>query len=86
MAENLKKELEELRRQRNDFYILLQNKGYEIMDLKRRICDELCNYPAYTLLEMLISLQKTTIPPEETTGGDHRPDDGDQKPDRGDPA
>lgn len=82
MAENLKKELEELRRQRNDFYILLQNKGYEIMDLKRRICDELCNYPAYTLLEMLISLQKN----RDTTGGDRRPDDGDQKPDRGDPA
>lgn len=82
MTENLKKELEELRQQRNDFYILLQEKGYEIMDLKRRICDELCNYPAYTLLEMLISLQKN----HDTTGGDRRPDDGDQKPDRGDPA
>lgn len=65
MAENLKKELEELRQQRNEFYMLLQKRGYEIADLKRRICDELYNYPAHTLLELLISLQKTTIPPEE---------------------
>ena len=82
MAENLKKELEELRQQRNDFYTLLQNKGYEIADLKRRICDELYNYPASTLLEMLISLQKN----HDTTGGGRRPDDGDQKPYRGGPA
>lgn len=65
MTENLKKELEELRRQRADLDTQLQRKGYEIADLKRRICDELCNYPAHTLLELLISLQQTTIPPEE---------------------
>lgn len=53
MTESLEKELEELRQQRN-----------EIADLKRRICDELYTYPAYALLETLISLQKTAITPE----------------------
>ena len=53
MTENLEKELEELRQQRN-----------EISDLKRRICDELYNYPAYALLETLISLRKSAITPE----------------------
>lgn len=64
MTENQEKELEELRRQRNDFDALLRKKGYEIADLKRRICDELYIYPAYVLLETLISLQKTAITPE----------------------
>lgn len=64
MTENLEKELEELRQQRNEFHALLQKKGYEISDLKRRICDELYTYPAYALLETLISLQKTAITPE----------------------
>ena len=64
MTENLEKELEELRQQRNEFHALLQKKGYEIADLKRRICDELYTYPAYALLETLISLQKTAITPE----------------------
>ena len=59
--EDLKKELEELRQQRNDFYVKLQKRGYEIADLKRRICDELYNYPAYALLETLISLRKSYI-------------------------
>lgn len=58
------KEIEELRQQRNDFHAQLQKKGYEIADLKRRICDELYTYPAYVLLETLISLQKTAITPE----------------------
>lgn len=64
MTENLKKELEDLRQQRADLDTQLQRKGYEISDLKRRICDELYTYPAYALLETLISLQKNAIPPE----------------------
>ena len=64
MTENLEKEIEELRQQRNEFYILLQRKGDEIADLKRRICDELYTYPAYALLETLISLRKSAITPE----------------------
>ena len=60
-TEDLKKELEELRQQRNDFYVKLQKRGYEIADLKRRICDELYTYPAYALLEALISLRKSYI-------------------------
>ena len=64
MTDDVTKELEELRQQRNDFHAQLQRKGYEIADLKRRICDELYAYPAYVLLETLISLQKTAITPE----------------------
>ena len=64
MTENLEKEIEELRQQRNEFYILLQRKGDELADLKRRICDELYTYPAYALLETLISLRKSAITPE----------------------
>lgn len=64
MTENLEKELEELRQQRNEFHTLLQKKGYEIAGLKRRICDELYTYPAYALLETLISLRKSAITPE----------------------
>lgn len=57
MTDDVTKELEELRQQRT-----------EIADLKRRICDELYNYPAYALLETLISLQKSAITPEEAAG------------------
>ena len=53
MTENLEKELEELRQQRNDLHAQLQRKGREVADLKRRICDELYTYPAYALLETL---------------------------------
>ena len=63
------KELEELRQQRADLDTQLQKKGYEIMDLKRRICDELYTYPAYVLLETLISLRKTAITPETAAPG-----------------
>lgn len=64
MTESLEKEIEELRQQRNELYTLLQKKRYEIADLKRRICDELYTYPAYALLETLISLRKSAIPQE----------------------
>ena len=64
MTENPEKEIEDLRQQRNEFYTLLQRKGYEIAGLKRRICDELYTYPAYALLETLISLRKSAITPE----------------------
>lgn len=64
MTESLEKEIEELRQQRNEFHTLLQKKGYEIAGLKRRICDELYTYPAYALLETLISLRKSAITPE----------------------
>ena len=63
------KELEELRQQRADLDTQLQKKGYEIMDLKRRICDELYTYPAYVLLETLISLRKTAVTPETAAPG-----------------
>ena len=53
MTENPEKEIEDLRQQRN-----------EIAGLKRRICDELYTYPAYALLETLISLRKSAITPE----------------------
>lgn len=59
--EDLKKELEELRRQRADLDARLQNRTWEIVDLKRRICDELYDFPAYALLEALISLRKSYI-------------------------
>ena len=68
MTDEVTKELEELRQQRNDFHTELQRRGYEIADLKRRICDELYTYPAYVLLETLISLRKTTITPETAAG------------------
>lgn len=64
MTENPEEEIEELRQQRADLNAQLQRKGYEIADLKRRICDELYTYPAYVLLETLISLQKTAITSE----------------------
>ena len=64
MTDEVTKELEELRQQRNDFHTELQRRGYEIADLKHRICDELYTYPAYVLLETLISLRKTAITPE----------------------
>lgn len=64
MTDDVTKELEELRQQRNEFYTLLQKRGYEIADLKRRICDELYTYPAYVLLETLINLRKTAVTPE----------------------
>ena len=64
MTDNTTKELEELRQQRADLYTRLQRRGDEIADLKRRICDELYTYPAYVLLETLISLRKTAITPE----------------------
>ena len=64
MTDEVTKELEELRRQRNDFHTELQRRGYEIADLKRRICDELYTYPAYVLLETLLNLRKTAITPE----------------------
>lgn len=65
MNENLENDIEELRQQRNEFHAQLQRKGREISDLKRRICDELYTYPAYALLETLISLRKSAITPED---------------------
>ena len=62
------KELEELRQQLADLDTRLQKRGYEIADLKRRICDELYNYPAYVLLETLINLRKTAVTPEAAAG------------------
>ena len=59
--EDLKKEIEELRRQRADLDARLQKRTWEIVDLTRRICDELCAFPAYALLETLISLRKSYI-------------------------
>lgn len=59
--EDLKKEVEELRKQRADLDGRLQTMSWEIVDLKRRICDELCAFPAYALLEALISLQKSRV-------------------------
>lgn len=64
MTDNTAKEIEELRQQRADLDKRLQERGYEIADLKRRICDELYTYPAYVLLETLINLRKTAIAPE----------------------
>lgn len=61
-------ELEELRQQRADLDKRLQESSYEIADLKRRICDELYTYPAYVLLETLISLRKASITPEAAAG------------------
>ncbi len=69
MTDSTTKEIEELRRQRADLDKNLQKKGYEIADLKRRICDELYTYPAYVLLETLISLRKTAITPEAAAPG-----------------
>ena len=68
MTDNTAKELEELRQQLADLDTRLQERGYEIADLKRRICDELYTYPAYVLLETLISLRKTAITPEAAAG------------------
>jgi hypothetical protein len=69
MTDSTAKEIEELRQQRADLDKQLQKKGYEIADLKRRICDELYTYPAYVLLETLISLRKTAITPEAAPPG-----------------
>lgn len=64
MTDNTAKELEELRQHLAGLDTRLQKRGYEIADLKRRICDELYTYPAYVLLETLISLRKTAVTPE----------------------
>ncbi len=51
-------EVGELRKQVADFYKLSNEKAYQINDIKRRILDELYNFPALELLDVLLELQK----------------------------
>ena len=51
-------EVEELRKQVADFYRMNNQKAYQIHDIKRRILDELYNFPALELLGVLLDLQK----------------------------
>lgn len=48
----------ELRKQVADFYRMNNEKAYQISDIKRRILDELYNFPAIELLDVLLELQK----------------------------
>lgn len=51
-------EVEELRKQVADFYRMNNQKADQIHDIKRRILDELYNFPAIELLDVLLELQK----------------------------
>ena len=51
-------EVGELRKQVADFHKLSNEKAYQINDIKRRILDELYNFPAFELLGVLLELQK----------------------------
>ena len=51
-------EVEELRKQVADFYRMNNQKADQIHDIKRRILDELYNFPALELLGVLLDLQK----------------------------
>lgn len=48
----------ELRKQVADFYQMNNRKADQICDIKRRILDELYNFPALELLGVLLELQK----------------------------
>lgn len=51
-------EVEELRKQVADFYRMNNQKADQINDIKRRILDELYNFPVLELLDVLLELQK----------------------------
>lgn len=51
-------EVEELRKQVADFYRMNNQKADQIHDIKRRILDELYNFPVLELLGVLLELQK----------------------------
>lgn len=51
-------EVEELRKQVADFHGMNQQKADQINDIKRRILDELYNFPVLELLGVLLELQK----------------------------
>lgn len=51
-------EVGELRKQVAEFQRLSNEKAYQIIDIKRRILDELYNFPALELLGVLLELQK----------------------------
>ena len=51
-------EVGELRKQVADFYRMNNQKANQIIDIKRRILDELYNFPALELLDVLLELQK----------------------------
>lgn len=51
-------EVEELRKQVADFYRMNNQKADQINDIKRRILDELYNFPVLELLGVLLELQK----------------------------
>ena len=51
-------EVEELRKQVADFYRMNNQKANQICDIKRRILDELYNFPVLELLGVLLELQK----------------------------
>lgn len=51
-------EVEELRKQVADFYRMNCQKADQINDIKRRILDELYNFPVLELLGVLLELQK----------------------------
>lgn len=51
-------EVGELRKQVADFYRMNNQKADQIHDIKRRILDELYNFPALELLGVLLELQK----------------------------
>lgn len=51
-------EAEELRKQVADFHRMNNQKADQIRDIKRRILDELYNFPVLELLDVLLELQK----------------------------
>lgn len=51
-------EVGELRKQVADFYRMNNRKADQISDIKRRILDELYNFPALELLDVLLELKK----------------------------
>lgn len=51
-------EVEELRKQVADFHRMSNQKADQIRDIKRRILDELYNFPVLELLGVLLELQK----------------------------
>lgn len=56
--ESQKGQINELKQQISEIHAVANAHAYEIMDVKRRILDELYNFPALELLGVLLELQK----------------------------
>lgn len=67
--ESQKGQINELKQQVSEMYAVANAHAYEIMDVKRRILDELYNFPVLELLDVLLELQQR----EARKGGAREP-------------